>query len=1101
MKKKGLRFAMLAALALFPSGVFCQSSPAANSNPEAGDNDTPATIVAGIVRTAQDVPVPGATVRVVHLASGRSWVGWTAGDGKFSFPGLPAGRYRLEVKQLGFGTSQTETDFAVGTAMEAQLTLHVDVSSTIAADTKPAEAQPAPANAATTAPERAKPAEESTSAVSKKKAKTTSAENGQPRLSRSKRGSKEQPLSAADAVPTDDASSSLGKVSSSDAYLVSGSVNRAESLDGLTKQAPTEATNFGVGIEKLWAQHRLSHLSSNRLHFSFHNRYDNSVWDARPYSLGGLSAHEVSHYDNSFGMSIAGPLYIPHVYDGRQRTFFFISDEFDRSNPLRDFFATVPTSSERNGDFSDRGVQLFDPTSSLTGPRTPLGSRIPDDRLDKAALGMLQFLPLPNLPGFVQNFHLQSVLPTTNNRFNVKILHTISPRLNLLASYNAKILNAQNPNSLPQLTSNTSGLGQAVTLGLTQNWTSRLINESRVNWSRNANNTLNGFAFKRNIVGELGIHGVSQVPSDWGVPLAHFTNFTDLNDVVPALHRNQTLRVVDNLTYSLAKHTIRIGAEIRWSQINKNSNPAPRGEFAFTGLMTSQLDTQGQPIANTGFDFADFLMGFAQSTTVRFGNPSTYFRSREYIAHVQDAWRVHPRFAVNLGIRYELATPPVEVFNRIADLVLNPDISAAALVTPGQINPFTGTRMARALMNTDPNNWAPRIGIALRPSSKLPTVLRAGYGISFNESIYNQLSLSMANQPPFAQSQNRQTTTATVLTLENGFPFQSSENIGNSVAVDPNYQVGYAQQWNVSVESRLKPSLVVDLTYTGTTGKHLDLLRAPNRATPGSPFSTDLRRRIPNAPGFTYETDGASSIYHALQLRVQRQMTQGLMVEGRYTFGKSIDDASSIGGGVPVVVQNDNNFRAERGLSSFDVRQQFRGSFSYELPFGPKKPWLHHGWLSSAFANLQVSGLTLISTGTPFTALLKGNAADNTGTGSNFSTRPDQIGSPNLSSDQRTPLHFFNTAAFALPPALQYGDAGRNTITGPGTFLTDYSLTKKLRFGEDGRVYTDVRWEVQNLTNTPNFVGLHTFVGSDLFGRVRSAKPMRNMDLMLRVSF
>jgi hypothetical protein len=409
--------------------------------------------------------------------------------------------------------------------------------------------------------------------------------------------------------------------------------------------------------------------------------------------------------------------------------------------------------------------------------------------------------------------------------------------------------------------------------------------------------------------------------------------------------------------------------------------------------------------------------------------------------------------------------------------------------------------MARALMNADTNNWAPRTGIAWRPSTKLPLVFRAGYGISYNESIHNHLSLSMANQPPFAQSQQRQTTTATVLTLENGFPFQSPKNIRNSLAVDPNYKVSYAQLWNVSVESRLKPSLVVDVTYTGTKGSHLDLLRAPNRATPGSPFSTDLRRRIPNAPGFTYETDGASSIFHALQLHVQRQMAHGLMVQGRYTFGKSIDDASSIGGGVPVVVQNDSNFRAERGLSSFDVRQQFRGSFSYELPFGPKKRWLHHGWLFGAFANLQVSGMTLISTGTPFTALLKGSAADNTGTGSNFSTRPDQIGNPNLPSDQRTLLHFFNTAAFALPPALQYGDAGRNTITGPGTFLIDFSLIKKFRFGEGGRVHTDVRWDVQNLTNTPNFVGLHAFVASDLFGRVRSAKPMRNMDLMLRVSF
>jgi len=273
MKKKGMRLAMLAALALFPLGVFGQSSPRAGSNLGAGDDATPGTTVAGIVRTAQDVPVPGATVRLVHLASGRSWLGWTAGDGKFSYPGLPAGRYRLEVNQLGFGTGQTEADFAVGTAVEAQLTLHVDVSLTTAADTKSAEAQPAPANSATTAPESAKPAEGSTSAVSKKKEKTTSAENAEPRSNRSKARSEEQLLSTADAVPTDDASSSVGKASSSDAYLVSGTVNRAASLDSPTKQASTETTNFGEGIEKLWAQHRLSRLSSNRVHFSFCHLY------------------------------------------------------------------------------------------------------------------------------------------------------------------------------------------------------------------------------------------------------------------------------------------------------------------------------------------------------------------------------------------------------------------------------------------------------------------------------------------------------------------------------------------------------------------------------------------------------------------------------------------------------------------------------------------------------------------------------------------------------------------------------------------------------------------------------------------------------------
>jgi hypothetical protein len=230
-------------------------------------------------------------------------------------------------------------------------------------------------------------------------------------------------------------------------------------------------------------------------------------------------------------------------------------------------------------------------------------------------------------------------------------------------------------------------------------------------------------------------------------------------------------------------------------------------------------------------------------------------------------------------------------------------------------------------------------------------------------------------------------------------------------------------------------------------------------------------------------------------------MAHGLMMQGVYTFGKSIDNASSIGGGQQVVIQNDNNFAADRGLSSFDIRQQFRGTFSYELPFGQTKRWLHNGWASAVFGNLQASGLTIVNTGMPFTALLGGSASDNTGTGSNFSTRANQIADANLPSGQRTPLHFFNTAAFTVPSALQFGDAARGTIRGPGTFLVNFALQKKFRFGEDGRVHLDARWEVQNLANTPNFVGLETHLSSALFGHVQSVKPMRTMVLMLRVSF
>jgi hypothetical protein len=519
--------------------------------------------------------------------------------------------------------------------------------------------------------------------------------------------------------------------------------------------------------------------------------------------------------------------------------------------------------------------------------------------------------------------------------------------------------------------------------------------------------------------------------------------------------------------------------------------------------MTSQLDAHGVPVPGTGFDFADFLLGYPQNARVGYGLGSTYtnFRSRAYNFYFQDDWRVHPRFALNFGVRYELTTPPVELYNRVTDLVLNPDITAVASVVPGQANPFTGQTMPRALVKTNPNNWSPRIGIAWRTPSRLPTVLRAGYGIFYNGSVYNQLAASLAIQPPFGIAQILQTSTADVLTLQNSFQSPSTAQITNTVAVDPNYRVGYAQLWNLSLESQVTPSLTVELDYTGTKGTALDLLRAPNRATRGSPLSTELHRRIPNAPGFMYETSGAFSIYHAFQLVVRRQTSHGLIIQGTYTYGKSLDDASSIGGGSPVVVQDDNNIAAERGRSSFDMRQQFHGAFSYDLPFGPTKPWLHSGWASNLLRDLKISGVSTISTGSPFTARVLGNAADNTGTGVNKSGRADQIGNPSLPSGQRAPLHFFNTGAFVVPSPGQFGNAARNTIPGPGTLNFDFSLSRKFKFGEETRRELEWRWEVTNAMNTPNFLGLNTVVNSSTFGEVQKANPMRTMDLMLKATF
>ncbi len=1179
----------------------------------------------GVVRIgtgATALAVPVATVRLVHPASGQAWVSWTDDDGKFDLPGLPPGKYRIEVQQIGFETATHEVEF---TSASGSIELTLKIASPVSTPAAPAEPEKPKEQVASSAPKAdSAPATHSApspSAVPQSGSQQAGAGPGRP--AQPGRGNPQQLMEAmrqrmqqggfqqVDAtgqntvpgasaeMPTAGAADMgpLGDASSSDAFLISGTVGRgataggdmgammgmlgmmgfggfpgpggiASAADGgvfpgqgggpgfgsggpgqvmiFTGGGPgggrgaqgpgggrqgqgqaqgqrgqqgqgqgsgqgqggqqgtggqqVQTFSAGDGMGALMGMQRIMRQQANRLRIGFHNRYGHSTLDARPYSLTEPDPAKIDAYRERFGVNLGGPVALGKLYNGRDRTFFFVNYDANRDRSPVDTFATVPLPAERMGDFTARGSQLFDPNSNLTGPRTPLGSVIPAAMIDPAAAGLLAFIPVPNLPGTVQNFHLQERVPQSGDRFNVRILHTISPRFNFNASYGVNSTRNRSIQNLPELGRRMGVLGQNLTLGLVQQWTPKLTHNTSINWNRNRSDSLNRFAFQQDIAGALGITGISTDPVNFGVPLLNFTNFTDANDPIPALRRNQQFRVTDGFSITHKTHTIRGGGEVRRQQNNDRTDPTARGNFNFTGLMTSQLDAQGRPVAGTGLDFADFLLGLPQSTTVRFGSSSTYFRSWGFHAYLQDDWRVHPRFTVQAGIRYELATVPIELFDKLANLDVDPAITAVATVLPGQTAPFSGD-IGRGLIRGDFNNWSPRLGIAWRPKLKRNTTVRAGYGVFYNSSIYNQLSSSMANQPPHAQAQSRQTTATSLLTLQDGFPAVAPTDVPNTIAVDPNYRVGYAQIWNLAVETQVVPSVSVELTYTGTKGTHLDLLRSPNRALPGGPLGTDLNRRIPNAPGFTYDTYGASSIYHAVQARVQKRFAKGWMLMGTYTFGKSLDNASTIGGGAQVVVQDDNNFDAERGHSTFDVRHRFNAFYIWELPFGERKRWARKGWQAAVFSNWNVNGSATVAAGTPFTARLLGNAANNSGTGNNFSERPDQVGDPNLAAGNRTALLFFNTSAFALPAAGAFGNAARNSIAGPGSVQFNMSMGKNIRFGKDDRSRMDIRWEVQNLLNTPNFSGLNTVINSTTYGRVQGARPMRSMDLSLRVNF
>ncbi len=1201
---------------------------------------------AGIVQVSAGIPVPGASVRLVHTATGQAWVSWTDENGKFDIPGLPPGKYRVEVDQLGFQTATVETEFnpqpaapATGSAAQpAPFVVRMRVAAlaapvaqapaqpptgappTPAAGTPPANGEPAKPSASGTAPNSGTPA----TATADKNAPAqppAGAKPGQPPAG-NRPGANGQPptgfrqtnvggqqsgLTPTEVTPPNTGDfGALGDAASSDAILAQGTVGRGatagadmfmvmagmagmgglagfgpgmEGMGGMPGQggpppgmggatgqggpgAPggglpggmgnimifnggpggagggqpanrggqqggrggqggqqggnqggqgqggrqqnaqqgPQRQQFGEGAGGLYGLQRILRQQANRVRFSVFERYGNSIFNARPYSLTQTNPPKISSYNSAFGATLGGPLIIPKVYNGRDKTFFFISYTGGRSRNPVDSFATVPTDPERGGDFTDRGLLLYDPASSSSGPRTLFGSVIPTGRISSVALGLLPFIPHANLPGLVQNFHFQTRIPTATDSFNVRLIHTISQKFNAQVIYSISQSRSHSFASFPTLEGNSDTRGQSLTLGLTQTYSRRFINDTRVIWSRNRSNSLNNFAFNNDIAGNLGVTGISADPINFGVPQVSWTNFTGLNDPVPALRRNQSMRTLDNISWILPKHTFRFGGELRRIQTNTISDPTPRGLFSFTGLASAGLDPFGKPITGTGNDLADFLLGLPQSTSIRFGSSSTYFRSWGIVAYAQDDWKVHPRFTLSYGLRWEALTPPSELKNHIADLVVDPTFTQVATVTPGQTNPFDGTVLPSSLVHGNYKSFMPRFGIAWRPKikgldQKHSTVIRAGYSMFYNLSIYNQLATSLANQPPWAQAQTQQTSATQILTFQNGFPAVPLTTAKNTIAVDPFYRPGYAEIWNFGIEQQITTQWSLNLTYTGTKGNHLDLQRAPNRLAPGLVQSPT----IVNALGFTYDTSAASSIYNALQVHLQRRFNRGLLIQGTYTFAKSIDNASSIGGGAPVVVQDDLNPQLDRGLSAFDIRHQLRVNYMYEFPFGERKRWARKGWQEHVFGTWSVNGNTSWQTGSPYTARVQGFVADNSGAGNSFSERADQVGDPNTGLG--LPLNFFNTAAFGQPPLGRFGDAARGTITGPGAVTVNFGLSKGMRFGKDGQRRADFRWEVNNLLNHPNFGGLSTVINSSTYGRVLGVQGMRTMGFQLRVNF
>ena len=839
--------------------------------------------------------------------------------------------------------------------------------------------------------------------------------------------------------------------------------------------------------------------------------FGGSALDAAPYQLRPDSPTPKQPYSRqNFGFTLGGPLKIPHVYDGSRRTTFIASYTGTRGSSLFDQFATVPSAAMRAGDFSGSPVAVIDPTTG----QPFAGNQIPASRINPAAGTLLRYVPLPNVSGEARNFHYTTTTGSSLDNLNLRLIENFTPgsggrggggfggggrggggggRFGGGGRGTTALLNgglqfrrtsADQVSVFPTLGGENTGwsLGVPVTLNVFHN---RMLHNFTVNFSGTHSQTTNRYAYVSDVAGSAGIAGVSTDPFDWGVPSLSFASFSSLRDLTPSTRTDRRFSTAYTWTRPSPKHTLRAGGDIRFDRSASQVDNNPRGAFVFTGLYSGDGVSGSR---GTGLDFADFLLGMPQQASVQYGPGNVSLDGRSASLFVQDDWRKTASLTISMGLRYELLWPFTESHGEMVNLDVAPDFTAAVPVTSGGTGPFTG-QFPKGLIQPDTNNLAPRVGFAWR--LKPGTILRGGYGISYNSGTYSTIARQMVGQPPFAVTSTVIGTLASPLALLD--PFAGVPGSGattNNYGVARNYDLGRVQTWNADFSRDLAVVWNVGAGYTEIRGANLDIVRAPNRGPSGL--------RIPDVQPFLWQTSQGSSVLHAATFRLQRRQSHGIGGALSYTLGRSRDDASTVGGGATVVAQNDQDLNAEWGLSSFDRRHQLAGNVSLELPFGPNRKWLSGGGKTAAlFDNWRVAANVTWQSGTPLTPLVQASAGD-VARGTNGTLRANYNGAPIQIADP-TVAQFFNVSAFSIPASGTFGTAGRNIIIGPGTRQLNAQLSRDMHIGRNRTLTLEA--VATNVLNAVNFATVETSVNSPTFGQVLSVRPLRMVQFNVRFRF
>lgn len=934
---------------------------------------------------------------------------------------------------------------------------------------------------------------------------------------------------------------------------------------------------------------------TNDIHGSAWGFLRNNVLDSRNYfDPVGHGAPPYQQYQ--FGGTLGGPVYIPRVYDGRNRTFFFVDYEGLRIHQADTQTLFLPDPAERGGDFSELldlsapltysaggnvldcngnltyAGEIFDTRSTQVGPSSISGlcgvpidghtsgmptNIIPTGSIDPLAARLTALLPPENANGSQgYNYIANPVENTHRANVDVRIDHKFSDKDNSFYRFSyenqPRVIPSPFENSLLDGGGFFSGIEDnsyhSVALSETHMFRSSVVNEFRLGYNR-INSHRYQLNYNSNVSQVLNFPGVPFTPINGGLPQITFGDGSAPTmgspTYLPSVELQNTYVLSDNLTWVKGKHTLKFGTELRREEFTIFQPAASRGSEGFgPGLSDNAADP-----GTGGSGFASFLLGLTDGGSINNLHNVDYFRPI-YSFYAQDDWKLTPKLVLNIGLRYELFTTVKERNNEQGTFDLQDPSSPTIIVPKGQTMQLTPTLASmitvsptgsRGLLPVPDTNFAPRIGFAY---SLMPgTVIRGGYGIFYGGQENGPYSNpSPGFNPPFFITQsfnqpcgapsanpalNASGSDCAVPGLSNapgavpgsagisvGFPASAlvDPNTPTLFSLAPNLSTPTMQQWHFGVERELGKDTVVQVTYAGSKGDKLFTFYNGNQAAPSADPSAPYapRRPVPliDAPINLFKSDGWSK-YNSLQSRLEHRFAHGFSLLVSYTYSHAEDDASNANLGS----QNNDGFRwfqdpnLDKGNASFDVRHRFTASYLYELPFGRGKSLLgdSHGATEQVIGGWQVAGINQVSSGNWFTPTdSDGNFANSDGFEGQL---PNVIADPN-NSPHCQPGTFFNTCAFVDPPLGSFGDAGRNSVRGPGFQIWDFSVFKFFRLSERSRL--EFRSEFFNIPNHTNFLlsksgpqqsNNSTVLGSSAYGFLTAARSPRQIQFALKLSF